>query len=182
MPPLIFSSSIGGFAVRGGWGVILKEIPLPYLWTQAGLAARTWIDGLDVLWVPAHTLPVLRKPGIKTVVTIHGLEYEWLPAYENWLQRWYLPLSTQYAVHAASKIIAVSEFTKQELIRRLQARPGKITVVHEGYDPTFSLASANEQSVLKTYKLKPKSYLLFVGTVQPRKNLKRLIEVFSRLV
>lgn len=117
-----------------------ENIKLPFLWTQIGLAYRTWVDKLDVLWVPAHTLPILRPPSqmlwrgkhLKTVVTIHGIEYEWLPAYENWLQRWYLPLSTKYACWAANKIIAVSEFTKKQLVERLGADPKKIEVVYEG--------------------------------------------------
>lgn len=158
----------------------IKAIRLPYLWTQVGLAARTWMDNLDVLWVPAHTLPLLRQPGwlrkgkpLKTLVTIHGIEYEWLPAYENKLQRWYLPLSTKYAVATADKIIAVSGFTKQQLVSRLGADPGKIKVVYEGVTENYQLP------ILKEFYLKPKQYLIFVGTVQPRKNLVRLIEAFA---
>ena len=119
-------------AKKHTWILYTKEnIKLPYLWTQVGLAYKTWTDNLDVLWVPAHTLPVLARPGLAKVVTIHGIEYEWLPAYENWLQRWYLPLSTQYAVMSASRIIAVSQFTKKQLVERLGADPKKITVIHE---------------------------------------------------
>lgn len=172
--------------LREGGGVSYKRINLPFLWTQAGLAYRTWVDRLDVLWIPAHTLPVLRKPGIKTVVTIHGIEYEWLPQYENWLQRWYLPLSTQYAVMRASRIIAVSEFTKKQLVERLHAKPEKIKVVHEGCntapsDPSPNLGEGRKGEVLEKYGLKSKKYLLFVGTVQPRKNLVRLIQAFSNI-
>ncbi|KKS32408.1 MAG: hypothetical protein UU93_C0007G0013 [Candidatus Amesbacteria bacterium GW2011_GWA2_42_12] len=164
-----------------------KIINLPYLWTQIGLAARTWVDKLDVLWIPAHTLPVLRKPSIKTIVTIHGIEYEWLPQFENKLQRWYLPLSTKYAVMSASRIIAVSEFTKKQLVERLRADSEKIEVVHEGVSSTPlsdlppKLGGRRKWGVLKKYGLKSKKYILFIGTVQPRKNLVRLIKAFSRL-
>lgn len=143
-----------------------KNIKFKYLWTQIGLAFRTWVDNLDVLWVPAHTLPILARPGLKKVVTIHGIEYEWLPAYENLLQRWYLPLSTQYAVKSAQKIIAVSEFTKQQLINRLGADPKKINVVHEGVNYKDSVRDSNILG----------RYVLFIGTIQPRKNLVRLIK------
>lgn len=148
-----------------------KNIPLPRLWTQLGLAYKTWTDGLDVLWIPAHTLPVLRNPKVKTVVTIHGIEYEWLPAYENLLQRWYLPLSTKFACWAADKLIAVSQFTKNQLIERLGANPKKISVIYEGsnfFEPKRSTKVGER-------------YILFIGTVQPRKNLKRLIQAFSSL-
>ena len=157
------------------------QIPMKYLWTQVGLAARTWVDRLDMLWVPAHTLPVLRRPGVKTVVTIHGIEYEWLPAYENVLQRWYLPLSTKYAVGSADKIIAVSEFTKRQLVERLGAPADKINVIYEGVSQNFQFSNSNSQIILKKYNLQKKKYLLFVGTVQPRKNLERLIEAFASL-
>ncbi|KKU02746.1 MAG: AprM [Microgenomates group bacterium GW2011_GWC1_47_20] len=187
-PSLKFSQA-RGFAVREGRGVSYKmrQISLPYLWTQIGLAWRTWTDNLDCLWVPAHTLPILRKPGIRTVVTIHGIEYEWLPAYENWLQRWYLPLSTQYAVRSATKIIAVSEFTKKQLIERLGADRNKINVVHEGVtntspsNPSPIIGEGRKGEVLTKWGLKSKQYLLFVGTVQPRKNLERLIQAYSAL-
>jgi glycosyltransferase involved in cell wall biosynthesis len=171
--------------IKEGGRVRVVVIPFKYLWTQAGLAARTWIDRLDVLWVPAHTLPVLRKPGIKTVVTIHGIEYEWLPAYENKLQRWYLPWSTIYAVKSATRIISVSEFTKKQLIIKLNGDQKKIKVIPEGYDPNVQFNIYNEQledsfDIFKKYKIKPKQYILFVGTVQPRKNLERLVEAFSK--
>ncbi len=165
-------------------------IPLKFLWTQLGLAWRTWIDKLDVLWVPAHTLPLLRrcldKP-LKTVVTIHGLEYEFLPEYKNGLQSWYLPLSTQYAVKSANKIIAVSEFTKRQIVERLGGDPNKISVVYEGVSSTSlsdlppKLGGRRKWGVLKKYGLKSKQYLLFIGTVQPRKNLQRLIKAFANL-
>ena len=165
--------------------VKVKVIPLKYLWTQLGLAWRTWVDRLDVLWVPAHTLPVLRNPKLNTVVTIHGIEYEWLPAYENRLQRWYLPLSTKYALGQADKIIAVSEFTKKQLIERMRADPNKITTILEGFevqDGGQSLGARDTAKIFHKYKIKSKQYLLFVGTVQPRKNLVRLIEAFSKLI
>lgn len=180
----ITPSLIPSFSLRGGKGVIFKEISMKHFWTQAGLACRTWVDKLDVLWVPAHTLPVFRKPGIKTIVTIHGIEYEWLPAYENLLQRWYLPLSTKYAVLSASKIIAVSEFTKKQLRERLGGDQKKIKVVYEGYSPQIpnsKFQQPNKSQILNRYKIKAKQYLLFVGTIQPRKNLERLVEAFSAL-
>src|SRR3989338_10384484 len=179
IPPLKSSLRLASYAVRRGQGVILKEIPLSILWTQAGLAGRTCVDRLEVLWVPAHTLPVLRKPGLKTVVTIHGIEYEWLPEYENVLQKWYLPWSTIYAVRSATKVVAVSGFTKKQLVERLGADPGKIEVVHEGVET--KIQKAKIKSVLKKYSLEEGKYLLFVGTIQPRKNLERLVEAFAVL-
>lgn len=161
-------------AKKHEWILYTRDnLKLPYLWTQIGLAARTWIDHLDVLWIPAHTLPILRNPGLKTVVTIHGIEYEWLPAYENPLQKWYLPLSTEYAVKNATKLIAVSNFTKNQLVDRLHADPKKITVIHEGVDEKI----VNRQSPI----INKDKYILFIGTIQPRKNLVTLVKAFERI-
>ncbi|MBI2330411.1 hypothetical protein HYU94_03395 [Candidatus Daviesbacteria bacterium] len=52
---------------------LFKEINWPRFWTQGGFAFQTFIDKLDILFVPAHTLPLIRKPGLKTVITVHDL-------------------------------------------------------------------------------------------------------------
>jgi glycosyltransferase involved in cell wall biosynthesis len=164
--------------LNGYSNVIVKVVKWPYLWTQMGLAWETWYGiKLDVLWVPAHTLPVLRNPRIKTVVTIHGLEYQWLPEYKNLLQRWYLPLSTIYAAKYADRLIAVSKFTAKQLVEQLHTSPKKIKVIHEGV--VASTQCHSNTVSLQKYGLEYKKYVLFVGSVQPRKNLVALVEAFS---
>lgn len=160
--------------------VQIKPINLKYLWTQVGLAWETWRGELDVLWIPAHTLPVLRKPGMNTVVTIHGLEYRWLPEYRNFLQRWYLPLSTFYAAKNATKIIAVSQSTKNDLLSEIKTDANKIKVIWEGVEPKLEIRNSKfEMSTFAKYGLKKKKYVLFVGTIQPRKNLVSLIQAWK---
>lgn len=159
--------------------VVIQPIKFRYLWTQVGLAAATWTSKprLDVLWVPAHTLPVFRRPKLKTVVTIHGLEYRWLPEYRNWLQRWYLPLSTIYATRAADRLIAVSKFTARQLEEQLRTPSKKIKVIQEGVEVK---EVQNPDLTLRKYGVNEGSYVLFVGTIQPRKNLVSLIEAFAK--
>ena len=122
---------------------------------------------------------------MKTVVTIHGLEYEYLPEFYDWRKKWFLNKSTEYAVRFADKIIAVSEWTKSQLVDRLQADSDKIEVVHEGIGKRFvtnrgKLSKKHERFVRQKYGLH-KNYILFLGTIQPRKNLVRLIEAFSMM-
>lgn len=167
---------------------VLKYVKIswPRLWTQGGLAIETWLRPPDVLFVPAHTLPVLRKPGLKTVVTIHGLEYEFLPEYYQWPQKLWLNKSTEYAVRQADKLIAVSEWTKKQLIERLGAKEEKIKVIYEGIGGRIMAAKDRQfkpdylRQIRHKYGLS-KDYILFVGTIQPRKNLVRLIEAFSKV-
>lgn len=164
--------------------VIIKVINFPILWTQVGLALATWGSKLDVLWIPAHTLPVLRKSKLKTVVTIHGLEYKYLPQYNNWLQRWYLPLSTYYAARRADRLICVSESTKRELIAETGIDAEKTTVIYEGANfgksATRQVDKSDDQ-FYQRYGIERGKYILFVGTVQPRKNVRSLITAFTKI-
>ncbi len=157
------------------------EIPWPRLWTQGGLALKTWRDKLDVMWVPAHTLPVLGRWSLPMVVTVHGIEYEYLPKAYKWGANWHLTWSTRWAVKRANKVVAVSKKTKEDLVKKLGVNARKIEVVYEGVD-TDKFKNRNSKvkikEILSKYKL-TRPYVLFVGTVQPRKNLIRLIEAFA---
>lgn len=161
---------------------LYKTLPFPRLWTQFGLALQTFKDPLDVLFVPAHTLPLIRKPGLKTVVTVHDLGAEFLPGTHQLKQRLYLNLMTHYQLKSATHIIAVSEATKQDLIKKVGIPKDKITVVYEGYNQElYRPIKGNKLSqTLKHYKLEPQNYFLFVGTIQPRKNLERLIRAYAK--
>ncbi|MBP9702749.1 glycosyltransferase family 4 protein [Candidatus Woesebacteria bacterium] len=165
--------------------VIVKTIKWPVLWTQVGLALATWGSKLDVLWIPAHTLPVLRNNKLKTVVTIHGLEYKYLREYNNMLQRWYLPLSTFYAARAADRLICVSESTKRDLVAETGIDTEKISVIYEGASFSDNQKTRNDRKpeiqIYQKLGITQKKYILFVGTVQPRKNIGALITAFAKV-
>jgi glycosyltransferase involved in cell wall biosynthesis len=165
----------------GRKNVIAKRIPLPRLWTQAGLATEVLFSPPDVLFIPAHTMPVVHRPGLKTVVTIHDLGAEFLQEYHQFPQKLYLNRSTEFVTKFASHLIAVSRATKQDLVTKMSVPEERISVIYEAWDrelfhkPDF----AEIENVRSKYNLK-EGYLIFVGTVQPRKNLVRLIEAFSQ--
>ena len=180
----------------------LKIIRPRRLWTQIGLALETWRNPVDVLFVPAHTLPILRKRKIgefqisnfkfqidffakqtKYVVTMHDLGVEFLPQYHSFPGKYYLDLASKYASRSVDAIIAVSQATKRDLIRRYKISAEKIQVVYEGVDSGFF--KAQSQSRVKSVKSKYKihgNYVLCVGTVQPRKNLEMLIRAFAQMI
>lgn len=152
------------------------------LWTQIGLSKQTFFDKLDVLFVPAHTLPIIRRPGLKTIVTVHDLGSEFLPQTHQIKQRLYLSFMQRQQLRGATKLIAVSKATKEDLVKKIGLDPKKITVVYEGFDQKLFKIVKNDLLVnsLKQFNLKPQEYFLFVGTIQPRKNLLRLIQAFSK--
>lgn len=158
-----------------------KVINWPRLWTQAGLASQTFKDKLDVLFVPAHTIPIIKRPGLKTVVTVHDLGSEYLPGMHQLKQRLYLGYMQRRQLKSATKIIAVSKATKDDLVKRIGLPSEKIEVVYEGYDKELFKPVKNDLLVnsLKSLDLVSGEYFLFVGTIQPRKNIYRLITAYD---
>ena len=135
-----------------------------------------------LLFVPAHTLPILGNPKVKTVVTIHDLGVEYLPNFHKFPQRYYLDFASKYAARHADAIIAVSSATKRDLLKRYRIDPKRIFVVHEGVDTAYFRPRGKDEVARMKDKFKIKGdYILFVGTIQPRKNLEMLIEAFSKI-
>jgi glycosyltransferase involved in cell wall biosynthesis len=94
----------------------------------------------------------------------------------------YLEWSTKFAVKSAKRVIAISEATKKDLIRFYKAGSDKIAVTHLGLDSRFRPMKYEQvQPVLDKYGLIYQKYILFVGTIQPRKNIIRLVEAFQKI-
>lgn len=153
------------------------------LWTQIGLSKATFTDSLDVLFVPGHTIPLIRKKELKTVVTVHDLGAEYLPKMHQLRQRLYLSFITRMQLKTATKLIAVSRVTKNDLVEKIGLDPKKIEVIYEGVnlDQFKSIKDDLLNNILSKYNLEKEKYFLFVGTIQPRKNLIRLIKAFAQI-
>jgi glycosyltransferase involved in cell wall biosynthesis len=158
-----------------------RVMPFHRLWTHIRLSWEMVTRAPDVLFVPAHVLPLVHPE--RSVVTVHDLGYLYYPrAHTDWA-RWYLQWSTSHNTRAAAHVIADSEATKRDLIKYRQALPDKVTVVYPGYDPDFAPIRDHARlgAVRERYRL-PNTYLICVGTLQPRKNLTGLLNAFAVLV
>lgn len=157
------------------------NIPFPRLWTHLRLSAEIARHPIAALFVPSHVVPPIHPKA--TVVTIHDLGYLYEPeAHPAWSRR-YLDWSTRWSVFAARKVIAVSGATRDDLIERYRVPPDKIIVIPHGVDERFrSRCIEDSQVVARLERLGVRvPYLLFLGTIQPRKNLVRLIAAFDRM-
>lgn len=150
---------------------------------QGGVAVENLLNPPDVLFIPEHTMPLLRRRNLRTVVTIHDLGAKFLPQYHQFPQKYYLNFATEYAAVHATKLIAVSKATKEDLVKKLHVKPERITVIYEGFNETLfkSVDTVNLKKVLQVYQLEEQNYFIFLGTIQPRKNLQKLIKAFSKL-
>jgi glycosyltransferase involved in cell wall biosynthesis len=158
-----------------------RIMPFPRLWTHLRLSWEMARRPPDLLFVPAHVLPIVHPRC--SVVTVHDLGYLYYPEAHRLLDRLYLNLSTRHNAHAATHLIADSSATQNDLIERYDIKPDKITVVYPGYDKTIFRPVRDEEAieVVKARYGITDDYILFVGTLQPRKNLTRLIEAYWKL-
>jgi glycosyltransferase involved in cell wall biosynthesis len=155
----------------------LRVMPFPRLWTHARLSFELLASPRpDVLFVPAHVLPMLHP--VPSVVTVHDLGYKYFPGAHPLTQRLYLNWSTRFSARSATHVIADSQATRQDLIHFYNIPARKITVVYPGRDESFH--RVDPAPVRAKYNL-PETYFLHVGTIQPRKNLIRLIEAVCLL-
>lgn len=166
--------------------VDLRVLPAQRLWTHRALARSVIRRPPDVLFVPAHVIPFVlpahRLP--PSVVTIHDLGYHYFPAAHARMQRIYLRLSTAWSVRSARRIIAVSHATAADVERFHPGVSDKIRVVHEAADvmtdAQCAATASTAHQVLTRFGL-DRPYALYIGTIQPRKNLLRVIDAYARL-
>ncbi len=177
--------------------------PFKYFWTLGALSWEMLFKKPDVLFVPAHGLPLIHPK--KTVATIHDIGFKQEKKLYNperigyRVKGWdwfiglftfgkhrataldYLDWSTNFALRHAKKIITISEFSKAELIKHYHAEADKIKVVHNGYNnELFSGKIKPERlsAVLETYGLE-QPYIFYVGRLEKKKNIANLIEAYA---
>lgn len=161
-------------------GAELRLIPFPRLWTHLRLSWEMACHPPDALFVPAHVLPPIHPRA--SIVTVHDLGYLHFPETHPRLQRLYLDLSTRWNARAATHILTDSAATKADLVAHYAIPPEKITVAYPGYDE--SLAPVRDPVAIETAKMRyaiTGDYFLYLGTLQPRKNLARLVNAFVSL-
>jgi len=178
--------------------------PLKFFWTQGRLSWEMLVKRPDVLFVPAHALPLIHPK--RSVVTIHDIGYKEDKAlyskekigYKTRFLDWlillltfgkyratsldYLDWSTGFALKCAKKIITISNFSKAEILKYYKKTdPKKIKVVYNGYNKKLFHSNDNPKklsSVLDAYGIE-RPYIFYVGRLEKKKNIAALIEAYA---
>ena len=138
------------------------------------------VPGADLFHATEHLLPYLR--GTPTVLTVHDLIFERFPTYHKKLNHTFLHAAMPRFCRQATAIIAVSAATRDDLVSFYGVDSSKITVIPEAAADYFCPAPPAEiQLVRHRFKL-PERYLVTVGTLEPRKNLERLVAACGPLL
>jgi glycosyltransferase involved in cell wall biosynthesis len=159
---------------------IIPDLPVParLLWEQMALPSLAKRLGIDLLHSLHYTMPLLyRGP---SVVTLHDLTFFLFPQLHILPKRFFFRLFTRLSARRAAALAAVSEGTRQDAIRLLGVPPEKIFTTRLGVPPEFHPVSdpVSLEAARRRYGL-PARFILFVGLLEPRKNLPMLLRAFA---
>lgn len=151
-----------------------KIIKPKAFWTQIALPINLFLEKEkpNVFFSPSHYAP--RFSPCSSVISIMDLSFVHFPSMFNKKDLWQLKNWTAYSVKNATKIFTISNYSKKDIVSYYGINSDKVVVTYPGYERTKFLAKPDLAPRDKSNK-----YILFVGTLQPRKNIARLVEAFK---
>lgn len=153
------------------------------LWRTFGITNCLQADKVDIFHGLSNELPLnITSSHIPSVVTVHDVIYRRLPEEYSFIDRKLYDWKYGASCRNATRIIAISERTKQDIVEIYGISPDKIDVVYQGCDPSFArrLDPHHLEEVRRRLGL-PEKYVLQVGTIEPRKNLELSVRALSSL-
>ena len=150
------------------------------LWEQCRLPKLLKQMNIDILHSPGFIAPL--KMTAKSIVTIHDMTFFSHPQYHTRFKQYYFKKMIPLTVKKANIIIADSENTKKDIHKYLNTEKSKIITIHLGASEDFKKIDRNKAKkfISKKYSIKNK-FILFVGMIEPRKNLQRLVDAFIQI-
>jgi glycosyltransferase involved in cell wall biosynthesis len=160
----------------------IERRPARLIWEQSGLPALARRVGAEVLHCPHYTMPL--KSRVPVVTTLHDATFFTHPEVHQPLKRSFFRTWTQASLRRSARVVVPSYATLDELTRVTDAVRGQVDVAHHGADPDmFHLpADAQVRAARQHLGLRARSYVAFLGTIEPRKNVPFLIEGWRRAV
>lgn len=146
------------------------------LWEQIILPGQARNAKVDVLHSLGYTAPLL--PGCKSIVTVHDLNYKFVPESMTALTRIMQRFLVSGAVHRADHVIAVSEFVRNQVLKFLKIPVQKVTAVHEGVEQEMFAPAQKDPALLEWYGIR-RPYIFAFSSQTPHKNIPGLIRAFK---
>ncbi|MFL5734190.1 MAG: glycosyltransferase family 4 protein [Chloroflexia bacterium] len=148
-------------------------------WEQTALPIGAAKARLDLLLCPVNVRPFICP--CPAIITVHDLIFMRYPEKYRPAKRRYLETMTTWSARHAAHVIAVSEATRQDVINLLGVDPARVSTVHNGVSEQFKLLPRDETETFKHGKGLAGRVVLYLGTLEPRKNLVTLLEAFAAL-
>lgn len=169
----------GAELAAAGIGFEQQEAPLGVLWQQLALPRRLARGDVDLFWSPLITLPV-RCP-VPAVATVHDLTALLMPETHTLKVRWSLLPFLVRSFERARRLVTISQATADDLAFQFPQCREKIRVVYPGIDPEFQPGAPAEIAATRAELDAPEGYVLYVGTLEPRKNVGAVLDAWEAL-
>lgn len=175
-------SALWASRARGRWPGLFSALGIWSAagWNLIGRPSQDWFTGPVDVFHTSDLVPLPRRTG-RIVSTIYDLAPEILPEAHNPRLRLLHQLRNRDIARRSDVVVAISESTKRDVVRYLGVDPEKVRVVYGGVSAAFHPRPEEEVEEARVRYALDKPYLIFVGTIEPRKNLVRLVRAFARL-
>lgn len=172
---------LGTYAAYPNVEELVSTVPGTILWDQLAVPWVTRDRHLDIIFNPKFTVPLLHPA--KKIFVLHGSEWFAIPRHFKWYDRVYCRTVVPWYCRRADAFIAVANKVKEDAVRYVHADPDKIFPIHNAIDPKqfyFIEDEARLADVRARYGL-PGKFVLWVGQIESRKNVKRLLRAFAQV-
>ncbi len=166
-------------ASRKGWEY--REVKNARLWTYVSLPLALGKEACDVVFSPTHYVPFFTS--VPRVFSLMDLSYIYFPELFRLKDRFKLRFGTRHSVSVAKRICTISAFSKNAIMNYYGVSGNQISVTYPGIDHDLFFLQVDKKKIKEVqskYAI-DNGYILFVGTLQPRKNIVRLLEAFKKL-
>jgi glycosyltransferase involved in cell wall biosynthesis len=155
---------------------------LEWFWKVVPYPKIDKILGVDIFFSP-HFINIPLSRSVMKIVTIHDLSFIKNKRYFPWKKNlWHWQMNPKIACKKFDKIIAVSEATKKDIVNLYKIEKNKIKTIHNGTRKIYDFyENENEKNILKKFNLESNDYLLFLATLEPRKNVAGIIDAFAMI-
>ncbi len=167
------------FHIKGPENILGKIFPS--IWRSGFLANRLSVDNPDIYHGLSHEIPYgINRTSIKTVVTIHDLIFMRFPEFFPLIDRFVYKRKYSYSIKNADLIIAICEQTKRDIIDFFNVEEDRVRVVYQSCNNIFyDKLLPDSKSAAKLKHSLPDRYILYVGAIEPNKNILGIVEAFN---
>ncbi len=153
------------------------------LWRNFGIKKTLKEEDIDIYHGLSNEIPIglYKHQKVRTLVTIHDLAFIRYPSFYSLPDRWLYKMKYGASARQADHVIAVSEYTKRDIVEVFGVPEEKVSVVYQGCSPRFALVRPEAIAFCRGNYQLPQRYMLFVGSIEERKNLKLAVQALAQL-